>query len=99
MRFASTTEKKETSHLFSSLCLDPRSHWLSDGGVGGRLQSQGAEGGSAGGDGAMGRHPHCPPRAGTQPQDLSFPQRAAWVGSHFDSFFTCIISKLKAVVL
>lgn len=74
------------SHLLSSLCLDPHSHWLPDRGVRGRLQSQSAEGGSAGGDGAMGRHPHGPPCVGTQPQDLGFPQRAARVGSLFFAF-------------
>lgn len=86
-RFNNRKTNQTSSHV-SSPRLDPRSHWLSDGGVGGRLQSQGAEGGSAGGDGAVGGHPHNPPRAGTQPEDLGLPQRAARVGSRFDSFFS-----------
>lgn len=67
--------------LLSLLLSDSSSRGLSDGGVWGCLQSQGAEGGSSGWDGAMGWHPHSPPCAGTQPQDLGFSQRAARVGS------------------
>lgn len=109
VRFNNREKKTNKTSLFlpfSSPRLDPRPRWLSDGGVGRRLQSQGAEGGSARGDGAVGGHPHSPPRAGTQPQDLGFPQRAARVGSHFDSslsnaifFFFFIIRKPKAEVL
>lgn len=67
--------------LLSPPLSDSSSRGLSDGGVWGCLQSQGAEGGSSGWDGAMGWHPHSPPCAGTQPQDLGFSQRAARVGS------------------
>lgn len=62
---------------------DSSACWLSDRGIRGRLQSQGAEGGPAGWDGAMGRHPHDPPCAGTQPQDLSIAERAARVRLNF----------------
>lgn len=74
---------------------DPRPRGLSDRGVWGCLQSQGAEGGSTGGDGAMGWHPHSPPCAGTQPQDLGFPQRAARVGSVVSFFFSFLSLQQK----
>lgn len=54
-----------------SVCFsDPGARRLPDRGVRGRVQPQGPEGRSPGGDGPVGRHPHSPPRPGTQPQDL-----------------------------
>lgn len=72
--------------LLSLLCSDSSSHGLSDRGVWGCLQPQGAEGGSSRWDGAMGWHPHGPPCAGAQPQDLGLSQRAAWVSLHLIYF-------------
>lgn len=66
----------------SLLCSDSSSHGLFDRGVWGCLQPQGAEGGSSRWDGAMGWHPHGPPCAGAQPQDLGLSQRAARVSLH-----------------
>lgn len=65
--------------LFLLLCSDSRPRGLSDGGIWGRLQSQGAEGRPAGWDGSMGRHRHGPSRAGTRPQDLRLSEGAARV--------------------
>lgn len=78
-----------SADFFLLVLSDSCSCGLSDRGVWGCLQSQGAEGGSAGRDGAMGRHPHSPPCAGTQSQDLSFSQRAARVSS--DLTFSSLI--------
>jgi len=64
-----------------SLSADPDSHWLPDGGVRGRLQPTGAEGGALGRDGAVGRHPGCPFPAGTQPEGDSLAEGAAEVGA------------------
>ena len=63
---------KSISRCLPSSChpLDPGPRGFPDGGVWGRVQPQGAEGRSSRGDGAVGRHPHCPARSGAQPQDL-----------------------------
>lgn len=58
---------------------DPDPRGLPDGGVRRCLQPQSAEGGSSGGDGPVGRHPHCSPRFGSQPQDLHVGEGAAGV--------------------
>lgn len=65
--------------LSLSLAVDPCARGLPDGGVGGHVQSQGAEGRPTGGDGAVGRHPLRAARARTQPQDLLLRQRAPGV--------------------
>lgn len=66
--------------------VDPGPCGFSNRGVWGRVQPQSSKRRSSGRDGPMGRHPHHPACAGTQPQDLCLSQGAAGVSS---PDFTC----------